>query len=264
MTPNKTVNLHQTRNVLSCIHRPIAVFMFVLAALFCEASRWAEAGVILDGDSQDLSFVTKVAYIESRNAFVLNDDVVYLNPVSHDDFKELDEALGKDDRLGVSIGGDQSTVFGALPPVGNISRKLKAADRFLVAIALNNLEYIPGYKYPAGYKPRAGQGRIVVLFKFHDFRFTKSSEGELKRSSSKISSTIVPLSMEKRGNGFLPDQDRIARGEIDSGYLQNVKHIDDNIDYYAREKAVRVALAYGEAAAFIRSIRSKGIKLDLN
>jgi hypothetical protein len=218
----------------------------------------------LEGEGQDLSFVTKVVYVESSNAFILNDDIVYLNPVSRDDLKELNEALNKDDRLGVSIGGDQSTVFGAIAPFGSIARKLRVADRFLVAIAVNNLEYIPGYKYASGYRPKAGQGRIVVFFRLHDFRYTQSSEGELKRSNVKISSTIVPLSMEKKGQGFLPDSDRISRGEIDGGYVQNLKHLDDNIDYYAQEKAVRIALAYGEVAAFIRSMRAKGLKLDLN
>lgn len=218
---------------------------------------------MLEGDSQDLSFVTKITYVEERNAFILNDDVVYLNPVSREDLKQLNDALAKDDKIGVSNGGDQSTMFGALSPTGNIARKLKAADRFLAAIAFGNLEYLPGYRFASGYKPKFGEGRVVVFFTFHDFRFTKSAENELTRSNAKIDSTLVPLSATKRGAGFLPDNDRIVRSQIDAAYVENMQHLDKNIDYYAKEKAVRNVLAYGEAAAFIRSLKAKGLKVEM-
>lgn len=248
----------------SISRRLIVVFFAACISLLQGITPSARAGVILEGDSQDLSFITKVTYVEERNAFVLNDDVVYLNPVSRDDLKQLNDALAKDDKIGVSNGGDQSTMFGALSPNGNIARKLKAADRFLSAIAFGNLEYLPGYRFASGYQPKFGEGRVVVFFRFHDFRFSKGAGDELVRSSGKIDSTLVPLSTTKRGAGFLPDNDRIVHGTIDAAYVENMQHLDKNIDYYAREKAVRNVFAYGEAAAFLRSLKAKGLKLELH
>jgi hypothetical protein len=115
----------------------------------------------------------------------------------------------------------------------------------------------PGYNTDV-----AGFWRVAVYFNVHEVRFAQDSHGELKRSNVRLSSTLVPLSQEKNKlGGFMPDFAKITRGDLPSGYVANLRHLQDNISYYARERIVGTAMAYGEVAAFARSMKANGIKV---
>lgn len=223
-------------------------------------------GITLEGDSSDLAFVKSAVYVARDNAIILNDDVVYRSPVSSEEFSEIYSALAKDDKLGVTIGKEQHIVFGGLPRHGTVARKLKVADRFLGAIAMNNGDaYLPGYTFAPGYQNKfGGYSRVMGYFNFHDYRFAQSATGELKRSNLDVSMTFIPLAAEKNAiGGNRPDLERISHNDVPADYVASMKHLQDNFGYYAREKIIRTVIAYGEVAAFLRSMKGKGITLDL-
>ena len=76
--------------------------------------------------------------------------------------------------------------------------------------------------------------------------------------------TLVPLAAKAGDDGgHLPDLEKIDKGDIAPEYVSNVNHLQSNIGYYARERIVRTAVAYGEVAAFVRALKGNGVKLDL-
>jgi hypothetical protein len=222
-------------------------------------------GVTLEGGSADLSFIKSVAYQPEANAFILNNDLVYLNPVSGAEFLELYRALASDDRLGVSLGSTQAIVFGNLPPESVPATNLELADKFLADITFGNKLLTSGYVFAPGYPGAAPRSvpNIAVYFNIHDFHFSRSADGGLSRSGVRLDTTLVPLSsVAGSDGGHQPDFDRITKGNVPQEYVANLKHLQDNIAYYTRERIVRQAIAYGEAAAFIRALKLDGVKLD--
>ncbi|WP_194403345.1 hypothetical protein [Bradyrhizobium sp. CCBAU 53351] len=219
-------------------------------------------GVTLEGIA-DLKFANKVTYLAKANAFILNDDLVYVNPVTADELAQIYKALLADDKLGVSLGEAVSLVYGALPKNGTVVRNLKTADRFLGAITFTNAE-LTDYKFLPGYvtKPVISSN-VAVYFNISEIALAETDDGELKRSRINLATTLVPLTTPSATGGHLPDGHRIARGDISPSHVANLKHLQDNFSYYARERIVRTVLAYGEVAAFARALNAANLKLDL-
>ena len=221
-------------------------------------------GVTLEGASDDLTFVKKVMFLKQANAFVINDDLLYLNPVPAAEYTEIEAALAKDDKLGVSL-GEMHLVYGALSPRSGIALKLKIADRLLGSIVFVNRSYTGGYNPAPGYRselPRVEN--VAVYFNFSGYRFAQDTSGELSRERVELKTTLVPLTAKKNSDGgHLPDFARIERGDLPEIYVANLKNIQDHFDYYAREKIIRQTIAYGEAAAFARSLKSNNVKPEI-
>src|SRR5450756_147045 len=223
-------------------------------------------GVTLEGASQDLSFVRSVAYVAWANSFVLNGNVVYLNPLSAGEFVDIYRAVTADDKLGVSMGAQLAIVYGALPPQSDVATNLELADRFLGDIAFGGHRVTNGYVFAPGYEAKTppGGSNIAVYFNIHDFRFTQDASGQLSRAGARLDVTLVPLAAKAGDDGgHLPDLEKIDKGDIAPEYVSNVNHLQSNIGYYARERIVRTAIAYGEVAAFVRALKGNGVKLDL-
>jgi hypothetical protein len=223
-------------------------------------------GVTLEGASQDLSFVRSAAYVAWANAFVLNGNVVYLNPLSANEFVDIYRALAADDKLGVSMGLQSAIVYGALPPQSDVATNLELADRFLGDIAFGGHRVTNGYVFAPGYEAKtpSGGSNIAVYFNIHDFRFVQDASGQLSRAGVRLDVTLVPLAAKAGDDGgHLPDLEKIDKGDISPEYVSNVNHLQSNIGYYARERIVRTAIAYGEVAAFVRALKGNGVKLDL-
>ena len=160
-------------------------------------------GVTLEGNSPDLSFIKTVAYVKSANAFILNDDVVYLSSVNPDELSQINSALATDDKMGVSLGGENGAIiYGALPPHGSVALNLKLTDKFLGAVAFGNPIVLWGYKSAPGYREGSAFSNLAVYFNFHDFRFSEESSGELKTvahcARHNPCSTIVKQSKKRR------------------------------------------------------------------
>jgi hypothetical protein len=221
-------------------------------------------GVTLEGAGNGLPLIKTVTYFGQANAFIINDDLVYLNPVSAKDFSEIAEALTKDDRLGVSLGKIQ-IVYGNLRPNSSIAWDLKIADRLLAAIVFNTTRYLVNYKTAPGHVNELSSAGVAVYFNFHEYRFSEDASGELKRVGVDLKTTMVPLIEKQSGNGGLsPDFNKINRADFPESAVTNLKHLQKNIDYYARERIVRRTIAYGEAAAFARFVKANGTKLQTN
>lgn len=222
-------------------------------------------GVTLEGGSADLSAITRATYERNTNAFILNGDLVYLNPVSAEDAAEIFFALAEDDSLGVSLTGGSSIVYGKLNPSGPVAIRLKLADRFLGGITWGERHELPGYRYAPGYagsRPTQLSGNLAVYFNINAYKFAIDDVGEVRRDDVRVDITLVPLSPKKNADGgHAPDFDRIERGDVPPEYVANVTHLQDNFTYYARERIVRVALAYGEVAAFARALKLNGVDL---
>jgi hypothetical protein len=224
-------------------------------------------GITLEGGSADLSFIKSVKYLPDANAFVLNDDLVYLNPVAASAFSEIRHALATDDRLGVSLTSGLAIVYGSLSPQSDVATNLELADRFLGDIAFGAHRTTKGYVFAPGYegKSATGNGNLAVYFNIHDFHFLESADGRLSRSGTSLDTTLVPLSAASGSDGgHLPDADRIKKGDIPPEYIANLRHLQDNIGYYTRERIIRTAIAYGEAASFVRSLKSNGVSFDVS
>ncbi len=221
-------------------------------------------GVTLEGSSPDLSFIKKVTYLARANAFILNDDIVYLSPVSPTEYTEIDRALAKDDKLGVSLVTVSTLIYGDLPPEGVVATNLRLADRFLSDIAFGVRQFTRGYVFAPNYegkRPVQVNPNLAIFFNLHRFQFSQDAVGQLRRSNFSLDTTLVPLSTSKgQDGGHIPDFDRINRADVPAEYVANLKHLQSNVAYYVRERIVRIAAAYGEAAAFARVIKLNGIK----
>jgi hypothetical protein len=226
-------------------------------------------GVVLEGTSADLSFITKVTYVAKENAFILNDEIVYLNPVTRRAFSEIVQAISLDDRIAISLASGARR-FGHLLPESPINWNLKLADRFLGLATFGraaSMGIASGYRWMDGHNDRPSvreNGAVYVLFRFHEYRFAKDEDGVFGRSAMKLDSTLVPVSDKKNASDkSVPDFNRIRRNEVPEAYVANLKDLQNNIDYYSRERIIRLAIGYGEAASFARAMKTKGIKLEL-
>lgn len=225
-------------------------------------------GVTLEGGSPDLAFIKSVSYLPGANAFLLNNDVVYLNPVSSKDFAEIYRATLADDNMGVSL-GLSAIVYGKLPPQGDVAGNLELADRFLGSITFGSQILTKGYIFAQNYLPKTlppdtKTKPLAVYFNLHDLTFREEADGHLVRRGVSLDTTVVPLAAKEGGDGgHLPDLDRIKSGDVPPAYVANLKHLQDNISYYARERIVRRALAYAEVAAFSRELKTKRVTVDL-
>jgi hypothetical protein len=220
-------------------------------------------GITLEGGSPDLGFIKTVAYLPDPNAFLLNDDIVYLNPVTADEFLQIARALAVDEKMGVSI-GSISIEYGELPPQSAVARNLRLADSFLGGIAFGEATRARGYVFAPGFQAvrSVTGGNIAVYFNIHDYRFYEEPSGELRRDGLSVDVTLVPLSSQKAADGgHGPDFERIEKGDVPAPFISNVKHLQSNLDYYGRERIVRTTFAYGEIAAFARALKENGVRM---
>ena len=221
-------------------------------------------GIALEGAADGLSFVKSVTLDSKDNVFILNDDLIYPNPISVADFSEIKAALAKDNNLGVSL-GDNQLVYGAVPPHTTVVLDLKVADQFLAAIVFGNPMLLKGYRLAPGYlRMKAKEGHGGVFFRIHGFRLTPDASGQIERTHAELTTTLIPTQTKNTiDGGSKPDIDKIDGRDLAKEYGANVKNFQDNIAYYGRERIVRHLMAYGEAASFARTMRDRKIEIKV-
>jgi len=220
-------------------------------------------GLLLEGESAELASVRNVRYLAKANVFILNDSIIYPNPVQQNEFTEISRAISQDDRLGISLGfPEKRMVFGKLPADGRIAMNLFVADGFLGDIVYGYKRFTSGYVHAPGYDSSKKPETISFYLKVLGYRFARNDAGVIVRVDTNIQTTLVPITSALAANGGpLPDFDRIRTGEIFGSNLDRLRHLNENFAYYARERILRLVLGYGEAAAFVRALKNKGIRV---
>jgi hypothetical protein len=223
-------------------------------------------GITLEGEASLAARIRSASYEPAANAIILDNDLVYLSPVSAPELADILRAIAADTSMGVSLAAGSSLVYGRLPPQGLVAMNLKLADHFLGGITFARRDELADYKFAPGYpgrSPTSSNGNLAVYFNFNEFRFAEDATGEIRRTGSGLDITLVPLSEQKGADGgHVPDYDRIKKGDVPAEYVENATHLQDNVDYYARERIVRITFAYGEIAALARTMRAQGVDLQ--
>jgi len=223
-------------------------------------------GVTLEGEGIGLGHIKSAYYDSQKHCFVINNSVFYDCTVSRQNLIDIFTAIHKDIKMGVSLGSVE-LIYGALREESKVVLNLKLADDFLgdiVFASVNNL--IKGYNFPEGYIPKKNTGTggyCAVYFNFSNFRF-KILNKQCYLIDSNLNITLVPLTNKKgEDGGLLPDYNAINRGKISDEYKANIEHITQNIDYYMKERLLRIVKKYGETAAFARALIKNGIDLTI-
>ena len=221
-------------------------------------------GLVMEGEGTGIGAVKSVRYQPASNTFVLDNGTTYASPVPARSAALLARAIAGDDRLGVSLNDERHIVFGKVPVDSSLASDLKSVDNFFGDMVLPPQEWTFGYKFANGFQPMKdpGKGGAAVFFSFKDFEFA-TKEGKLTLTGAQFDARIVPVLKEQTSEGgYLPDYDKIAAATGFEPFEAGAQHVADNIDYYLKEDIVRRAMAYGEVAAFFRSLKASGVKLE--
>jgi hypothetical protein len=221
-------------------------------------------GLILEGKAAGIDWARNVRYDAARGAFVLQDPFVYVSPVSAATVAMLARAIARDDRVGVSIGEEKEIVYGRLPAHSPAANDMMLTDNFLGDFILPPREWTLGYRLADNFEPRNDVGTAVaaVFFRFSDYELAVNGE-KLELARANFQARVVPIVKGKRmaDGGFVPDFKAIEQEGGFDAFEANAGHIGGNIGYYLQERIVARAMAYGEAAAFLRSLKANGVDL---
>ncbi|MDP8219228.1 MAG: hypothetical protein P9M03_10960 [Candidatus Theseobacter exili] len=221
-------------------------------------------GVTLEGTGKGLSKIQSAIFDKTENVFIINKNIRYTSPVSSSEMKYILHAINTDNRMGVSL-GDPGVVYGSLTSGSIPCINLKLTDHFLGCIVFANNKWIRNYDFPDNYRPRKlihSGGGYAVYFNLEDFNFIKDGD-TIVPTESTLTITLIPLT-DKKGpeGGYLPDFDRIAKGKIPGEFESNISHIVKNVGFYQNDVRLSKANAYGEAAAFARTLQANEISLE--
>src|SRR6185436_10061709 len=129
-------------------------------------------GLLFEGESGDLAPIRDVKYLDKANVFVLDDTIVYPNPVQEKEFSEIYRAILQDVRLGVSFGlqDEKRIMYGKLPPEDGMAMNLFMADGFLGGIVFGYKRFTRGYVYAPGYDESDRNGTLSFYLKVLGYR----------------------------------------------------------------------------------------------
>ncbi len=229
-------------------------------------------GVLLEGTASGLDAIDagSVRYDPGLLAITFNGNSAYFLNVGPLDAQAIcrqvaDDKLG---RIGVSMSAPTYLVFGDNGDRNyrntQVAYDLVLVDSFLADTVFNKNNWNVGYKYLGNFKPRssAAQENRLVRWAFKDFVFSITN-GRVHLVDANAEARIIPYSATLGPNGeFHPDVDRLAnKYAAPAEEVENAKHLADNMDYYKRERIIARTFAYGETAAFCRTLKQVGADL---
>jgi len=223
-------------------------------------------GVTLEGEGRGIRKVKDVKYDSEHNAFVLDGDIIYKCPVTPAEMKQIFQSIHSDDRMGVTL-GDIEMIYGRLQDNSMITIHLKLAGYFLEDIVFNRLDLLADYNLSENYIPKENMtkmdtGGVEVHFNFSGYTFVEK-QNKIELSDAHLTINLIPLAEKKRlDGGYLPDYQVIKAGKVSKEYEANIQHIAKNIQYYMKERILRIINSYGESAAFARALKRSGIDLN--
>jgi hypothetical protein len=222
-------------------------------------------GVVLEGTATGLGKFDDVQYDPRFNAFILDNHAAYFMKIPPKTVALLCRAIAEDDkeRVGVSL-GKVELVYGKVPKDSDLSWDMKMADHFMGDIVFAQNNWTKGYNFADGFTPARPNEfyNVAVFFKFNGFEFQIQNE-EISLSKSNFDAQIIPLSESvSQDGGHLPDENAITQGRIPEAFENNARHVAEHISYYRRERLIDRMFLYGEAAAFIRALKSADFDLE--
>jgi hypothetical protein len=220
-------------------------------------------GLVLEGAAHGMQWVKTVRYRSASNTFLINDQVSFPSPISPSNAALLAKAIAQDDRIGVSLTEETQIVYGKLPNYSEVAADLKLADGLLGDLILPPRDWSIGYRFALEFVPgeNVGPTSVSVFFRFKDFQVV-TRDKKLAFDRATFEAVVVPILDGKAPDGgFLPDFKAISNAAAVGAYETNAKHVGANIGYYLNETVVARALAYGQVAAFFRSLKTAGIDL---
>lgn len=223
-------------------------------------------GVVLEGSATGLDSITSVRYDSSTRALAFGNELSFKPESSMGEIARLARAISDDDRLGVSITSDSVIAYGAVPEDTNLVRDLSVADAFLVDFIVPPREWTTGYRMAGGFEPISAdtEDEIVAFYNFHDFAF-EVRDKQIVLASAKADIYVVPVISERaEDGGYLPDLGSLSSATTNavSVITKNADHVAENINHYIGERAARRAISYGQVAAVLRHLKSKGVDLS--
>ncbi len=225
-------------------------------------------GILLKGKAGGLDTVSSVKYDGSVNALVLNGDLVYFVKIPPWSLATMCREIVADRNalLGVSETMTEGLVFGDHPEIykdSDLADELMLADKFLgdVVFARPN-GWTQGYIFPTTQPTEARiKSGMLVHFEFYNFQF-KKNDGQLSVVSSSLEIRMMPVSKAASPTGqMLPNYNAMKKGWAPpDAFITNAGILTERpagrgMDYFRREPLIEDVLAYGEAAAILRSIK---------
>lgn len=222
-------------------------------------------GVVLEG-SFDPGTLNSLIYDARYHALDLDMPsgarVVYLG-VPAQDVSTLCHAIAGDNatRVAVSLVRPPRT-YGALKRDSNVALNMFVGDHFLGAIAFGSLvaptDLLADFRLPGGYtleKPSGDFNPAAVMFTFTTDAY-KDDGKTLQPSNNALDVLFVPL--EKSNGNYVAAMST----DVPQEFLDNARHITDQLDYYREEPIIALMFRYAQTATLLRGLKDENVDLD--
>jgi len=223
-------------------------------------------GVVLEGIF-DPGSLQSVVYDARYHALVFDrasgGRVAYFG-IPAQDVVTLCHALAEDDanRVAVSLEHPPRT-YGGLASDSNVALNMFVADGLLGAIAFGSLtdthDMIDDFRLAGDYttqKPTNDFGAAAVMFTFNSGSYQDDGKS-LAPSGNALDVLFVPLAQS--GGAYVA----AMSGDLPQEFLENGKHITDNLDnYYAQEPIITLIFRYAQTASLLRGLKAEHVDLN--
>lgn len=222
-------------------------------------------GVVLEG-SFDPGSLKSVVYDARYHALVLDlsfgTRVAYLS-IPAADVATLCRAIAGDERERVAVSMEHPPLaFGNLGRHSDVALNMFVADQFLGALVFGALsessDMITDFQSPESHVPRrpaTGFGPAAVMFTFRAEGFGDDGR-RLQPGRNTLDILFVPLA--KSSEAFVA----AMTTDVPDEFLENARHITENLDYYRGEPIVNLMFHYAQVAALLRGLKAEGVDLD--
>lgn len=220
-------------------------------------------GITLEGNAKGIPSIFSINFIKPESIFLINNSIHFNPELSANEIKDIFSSIYKDDNLGVSI-GTKNIVYGNLNNHGIVPSFLNFADHFLGAIVFASAKWTSYHSLPNNYKPKRDFTPLVnaVYFNFYDCIFSLN-ENTINLKSINMDATLIPLLPDEiKSNEYNPDYSNIEKGIFSKPFEDNIKHIINNISFYANDSRLKKVISYAKTASFARFLKENKINFS--
>lgn len=223
----------------------------------------APKGLVLEGTAEGIEAVQSISYDTGNHRFVINRTNYYNIPVNRERLVAILEALGRDDRLGVSYTpSGRVIIYGKIDKNDPAVQTLAHADRILVSVVFGWEKNLRNVALPGDWQPRGTLERrqpVVCVNIMNGYRFTLAGD-TYHRTGLSMSNLLLPMAGGTAGDGgFLATDDK---AHIEPNDQYNLDFLRANAREFLTIPQLKDAADIGEVAALARYLRESG-NLDL-